>query len=229
MFKSISNWYSSRLTAPETGRKRGGEDEEKQDGEGIIMTSSAVTSSTLTTVFTVPATTDQFMFTPECRRHFVKFVPGDTLMTLRLETKGSKAVADAFIDEGVKSGVIIVHKDILEGFEKIDGHAFMDCTSLTTVSFLTTLTLIGWCTFDGCESLDNADLFHTNLQELDDYAFSSCSELKSMTIPDSLQTLGSQVFCDCSKLVPSNIDIRSFSHDATSRVIAHLRSIQQQP
>ena len=104
----------------------------------------------------------------------------------------------------------LVVVDILEGFEKIDGHAFMDCISLTTVSFPTTLTLIGWCTFDGCESLDNVDLFHTNLQELDDYAFSSCSELKSMTIPDSLQTLGSQVFCNCSKLVPSNIDIRNF-------------------
>ncbi|GMI01923.1 hypothetical protein TrLO_g8130 [Triparma laevis f. longispina] len=54
------------------------------------------------------------MYTPNFRRHFVEFVLGDTLMTLRLATKGWKAAADAFIDEGVRSGAMIVHdgKDI---------------------------------------------------------------------------------------------------------------------
>ncbi|GMH54697.1 hypothetical protein TrLO_g10981 [Triparma laevis f. longispina] len=37
------------------------------------------------------------------------FVPGDTLMRLRLATQGWKAVADAFMDEGVRSGAMIVH------------------------------------------------------------------------------------------------------------------------
>ncbi|GMH89507.1 hypothetical protein TL16_g11479 [Triparma laevis f. inornata] len=96
------------------GGKGDREDEGKEDGEGSIETLSAANSTTLTAVSTVPATTDQFMFTPEFRRHFIEFVPGDTLMTLRLETKGWKATADAFIDEGVRSGTMIVHdgKDI---------------------------------------------------------------------------------------------------------------------
>ena len=36
-----------------------------------------------------------------------------------------------------------------------------------------------------------------------------CSELTSMTIPDSLQTFGFFAFFDCSKLVPSNIDVNN--------------------
>ncbi|GMI12248.1 hypothetical protein TrLO_g625 [Triparma laevis f. longispina] len=64
--------------------------------------------TTLTTVSTVPASNGQFMHTPEFRRHFVGFV-SDILMKLRVTTKAWKAVADAFIDEGVVSGKIIVH------------------------------------------------------------------------------------------------------------------------
>ena len=55
------------------------------------------------------AAVDAFMHTLEFRRHFVEFVPNDTLMTLRLTTKGWKAAADAFVDEGVKSSEMIVH------------------------------------------------------------------------------------------------------------------------
>ncbi|GMH67799.1 hypothetical protein TrLO_g14705 [Triparma laevis f. longispina] len=50
-----------------------------------------------------------FMYTPEFNRHFAEFVPGDTLMNLRLETMCWNAAADALIDKGVKSGEIIVH------------------------------------------------------------------------------------------------------------------------
>ena len=49
------------------------------------------------------------MFTPKIRRHFVEFVPGDTLMNLKLATKGWKAAADALIEDGVTNGEIIVH------------------------------------------------------------------------------------------------------------------------
>ncbi|GMI00474.1 hypothetical protein TrLO_g11383 [Triparma laevis f. longispina] len=65
-------------------------------------------------VMYVPAATDQFMFTDDFKRLLVGFVPGDTLMTLRLTTKAWKRVVDAFIDEGVRNGTIIVHggKDI---------------------------------------------------------------------------------------------------------------------
>ena len=94
----------------------------------------------------------------------------------------------------------------------------MHCTSLTTVSFPTTLTSIGWSASAYCRSLENVDLLHTNVQEIGFRAFAGCSELKSMTIPDSLQTIGKQVFHECLKLVPSTISL----YNNTSEVIAHL-------
>ncbi|GMH82554.1 hypothetical protein TL16_g09298 [Triparma laevis f. inornata] len=53
-------------------------------------------------------------------------------------------------------------------------------------------------------------------------AFYNCSELKSAMIPDSLQTLGDLAFLRCSKLVPSNINVKD-----NNAVIAHLRPQQQ--
>jgi len=117
--------------------------------------------------------------------------------------------------------------DIPEGVESIGRSAFGCCSSLTKVSFPMTIISISQHAFCGCSSLENIDLLHTNLQELGRCAFGSCSELKSMTIPDSLQALGQFVFDWCSKLVPSNIDVNSMTDDATSEVVAHIRSKQQ--
>ena len=214
------------------------------------------------------------MFTNDFKRLLVGFVMGDTLMKLRLATKAWKLVVDAFIDEGVRSGAIIVHDgkdisvtvanarrkisrlatraifllnitnvgkwayfcavnlvvvDIPKAVKSIGYQSFGACESLTTVSFPTTLTSIGQWAFGYCSCLDNIDLLHTNLQELGGYAFWKFSELKSMTIPDSLQTLGDNVFYNCSKLVPSSIDISDEINDddVTSEVVAHLSSQQE--
>jgi len=129
--------------------------------------------------------------------------------------------------------VNLVVVDIPEGVERIDHAAFCNCTSLTAVSFLTTLKSIGGYAFQHCSSLDNVDLLHTNLQELGSFVFGRYSELKSMTISDSLQRLGVGAFLGCRKLVPSNIDIRGYDSDgeevpdATTEVIAYLRTQQR--
>ena len=49
--------------------------------------------------------TDDFMRTPEFKRHFVEFVPDDTLMALRSTTKAWKAVVEEVIDERVECDV----------------------------------------------------------------------------------------------------------------------------
>ena len=114
MSKSVASESNEGHESREMSGKRRAEDEGNEDGEQTIEATSAATSSTLTTVSTVPATTGQFMFTEDFKRLLVGLVQGDTLMTLRFVTKTWKRVADAFIDEGVKSGAMMVHdgKDI---------------------------------------------------------------------------------------------------------------------
>ncbi|GMH62510.1 hypothetical protein TrLO_g2976 [Triparma laevis f. longispina] len=112
----------------------------------------------------------------------------------------------------------LVVVDISEGVERIGDHVFYVCSSLSTMSFPTTLKSFGECAFVSCRSLDNVDLLHTNLQGLGHQAFWGCSELKSMTMPDSLQTFGNWVFVHSSKLVPSNINVCN-----NNAVVAYLR------
>jgi len=114
----------------------------------------------------------------------------------------------------------LVIVEIPEGIEIIGIGAFDECRSLTTIPFPITLTSIGWNAFADCSSLENVDLLHTNLQELEEWAFYQCSELKSVTIPDSYLTLGAGVFAGCSKLVPSNLDVDVGYND---EIIAYLR------
>ena len=116
--------------------------------------------------------------------------------------------------------------------ERIGKSAFASCRNWTAVAFPSTLTLIEFVAFYNCTSLENVDLLHTNLHEIGSRALDKCSELTSMTILDSLQKLEGSVFRDCSKLVPSNIDVREYNDDweflldTTPEVVAHLSSKQ---
>ena len=56
-----------------------------------------------------PVVIDEFMHTPEFRKHFVEFVPVDAMLVLGLATKVWKLLAEEVIDEGVKSGELMVH------------------------------------------------------------------------------------------------------------------------
>ncbi|GMH57876.1 hypothetical protein TrLO_g13685 [Triparma laevis f. longispina] len=114
MSKSVASEYNDSRQSGYMSGKRGSEDERNEDEESISEVSAAENLPASTTVSTAPTVTDQFTFTPEFRRHFIDFVPGNTLMRLRLATKGWNATADVFIDEGMRNGEIIVHdgKDV---------------------------------------------------------------------------------------------------------------------
>ena len=88
-------------------RKCCGNDEKDEDIDEIIKSVVEITT-TSTAVSAAPAVVDAFMHTPEFRRHFVEFVHDSTLTTLRFVTKAWKVVADAFIDEGVECGAMMV-------------------------------------------------------------------------------------------------------------------------
>ena len=115
----------------------------------------------------------------------------------------------------------LVAVDIPEGITSIGIYSFWCCSSLKHIKFPKSLTSIGLGSFADCSSLEEADLLHTNVEELGYGAFEDCTSLREMKVPDSLQKFSCYVFRGCSELVPSTIDI-----DDENAVVSYLRSIQ---
>ena len=104
----------------------------------LTISTTVYTVPATTPVFFAPAMTSQFMFTDDFKRLLVGLIMGDTLMTLRLATKAWRRMVDAFIDEGVESGAMIVRgeEDLLWGRE--ERHKL-----ITRVIFLLNITEVG--------------------------------------------------------------------------------------
>ncbi|GMH53838.1 hypothetical protein TL16_g01542 [Triparma laevis f. inornata] len=224
MSKSVATESNDGHESGEKGEKRGARDEGSEDGEEILDLPPAESLNILTVVSTVPATTDQFMHTPEYRRHFVEYVPGDTLMTLRLATKGWKAAADAFIDEGVESGTMIVHdgKDISYkkmlalarserrklvtrvvfplNITKVGGYACRFAVNLVVVDIPEGVERIGILAFSDCRSLTTVS-FPTALKSIGVWSFYGCTSLENVhLLHTNLQEIGACAFYECSEL-----------------------------
>ncbi|GMH47265.1 hypothetical protein TrLO_g8671 [Triparma laevis f. longispina] len=191
-----------------------GEDEEKEDGEEQNEVSAADDSTTTTTDSAAPAATDQFVHTPEFRRHFVEFVPVDALMVLRLAMKGWNAAVDALIDEVVRSGELMVHdgKDInkchalitqvvfLLNITKVGRNLCLSAYNLVFVDIPEGVESIGERAFNDCRSLTTIS-FPTTLTSIGDYAFSNCSSLENVDLlHTNLKKLGTAAFRFCTEL-----------------------------
>ena len=77
MSKSVATESTEGYESHDMGRKRGEGDEGDGNEEGILDLPHVESLSISTVVSTVPATTDQFMFTPEFRRYFINYIRGD--------------------------------------------------------------------------------------------------------------------------------------------------------
>ena len=87
MSKSVASEPKKYHVNAKMGGKRGAEDEEDENNDEIIEPAALPNSTTSTQSPTAPAAVDEFMFTESFMINFVKFVPGNTLMRLRLTTK----------------------------------------------------------------------------------------------------------------------------------------------
>ncbi|SFH98873.1 Listeria/Bacterioides repeat-containing protein [Pseudobutyrivibrio sp. OR37] len=92
--------------------------------------------------------------------------------------------------------------------KSIGRDAFYGCTSLASITFPKSLTLVGPCSFVGCSNL-TAVTFEDGsaLATIGDSAFESCAKLTSIAIPENTLTIGSKAFYGCSAL--SNLAINS--------------------
>lgn len=79
---------------------------------------------------------------------------------------------------------------------KVNEAAFIECSSLRSVRFPSTLREIGARAFVDCFQLTNVT-FEAGVSTIGDFAFSNCVSLTSITFPKSLSRLGERCFHGC--------------------------------
>ena len=85
-----------------------------------------------------------------------------------------------------------------EGVTSIGCESFKDLSSLTSISFPTSLQFIQGCAFKDCVSITTINI--PNGVSIVDGAFMGCSSLTSVTLPSDLYSIDSFVFQDCINL-----------------------------
>ena len=88
---------------------------------------------------------------------------------------------------------------IEEGVTTVAYGAFDGCTSITSVSFPSTLTSIGSYAFEDCGSLASV-VFPANLTNIGSYVFRWCTSLKSVTFPTVIPTYSYDIFYGCENI-----------------------------
>ena len=86
--------------------------------------------------------------------------------------------------------------------------AFLDCSSLTSITIPESVTSIGEYAFGYCSSLTSVTI-PNSVTSIGSSAFYNCSKLTSVTIGNSVTSIGSYVFSRCSSLtsvtIPNNV------------------------
>ena len=125
-----------------------------------------------------------------------------------------------------------VKKVVIEdGVTSIGNYAFLNCTSLISITIPDSVTSIGYEAFRGCKSLPSITIpdsvtsigknaFQycdklTNITmpygvtSIGNFAFQYCSSLTSITLPDSVTSIGAYAFSSCSNLKTISLSCKS--------------------
>lgn len=112
-------------------------------------------------------------------------------------------------------------------------HAFVECTSLKSVSMPESVTSIGNSAFIGCTGLESVEL-PAGLKSIGEKAFYSCTSLTSVVVPDKVTSIADLAFFGCLKLesitVPAGITTlaSSFVYGCTNLKKIEFKGTQEQ-
>ena len=93
---------------------------------------------------------------------------------------------------------------IPEGVREIGEQAFAYCSSLPSIIIPEGVTEIGDYAFQSCSGLTSVSLSST-LTSIGNYAFRECTSLTSILIPERVTSIGQQAFRSCSRLTTITI------------------------
>ena len=86
-----------------------------------------------------------------------------------------------------------------ERLQRIDASAFSNCTSLSTITFPSTVTKIDNHAFYKCSNLREVE-FNDGLKLIGTHAFYECTSLPSITFPSAVTTIREWAFSRCDSL-----------------------------
>ena len=96
------------------------------------------------------------------------------------------------------------HATVPEGETELPACAFMDCTSLISITLPASLISIGHSAFDGCTSLVLTGL-PDGITSIGDGAFMGCPSLALTSLTDGITSIGDHAFNDCTSLALTSL------------------------
>lgn len=95
--------------------------------------------------------------------------------------------------------------------------AFWRCKYLESITFSSSLTILDYGAFEGCEALTSVDLSELHsLKKIGNTCFQYCTKLESVIFPDELEEIGLKVFDVCQSL--QNIKLSSSLKSIASEI-----------
>ena len=82
---------------------------------------------------------------------------------------------------------------------EIGRDAFLNCTSLTSVTIPDSVKTIGWYAFSGCTGLTSITI-PDSVTTLDWFAFADCTALTNVTVGNGVTCIDASAFAGCTKL-----------------------------
>ena len=128
----------------------------------------------------------------------------------------SMIIIENRIVKGIRGNLFdIDHVSIPEGVIGIFSNTFDGCSCLTSITFPTTLELIGDYCFRDCHNLTSVTL-PDNVYFVGQWAFCRCSNLTSITLPKHVTKVEDGTFQECSRIssVTMSDDVTDIGHSA---------------
>lgn len=170
---------------------------------------------------------EQTTRTPPKLRILSAFLAVAMLLTLLPAAAFAAPAPESDFEYGVSNGRAIIRKykgaggtveiPATLGGDPVTGikmQAFIECTSLKSVSMPESMTWIGDSAFAGCTGLEQVE-FSPNLTTIGPNSFYSCNGLTSVVIPDKVTSIESLAFFGCLNLESITIPASVTTLDST--------------
>ena len=110
---------------------------------------------------------------------------------------------------------------IITGESSIDAKVFHGCTTLTSITISSNITLIGDNAFRGCTKIKSITL-PDGVESIGENAFRECESLQNVIIPDSVTSIGLNAFYGCPI---KNVQIPSCAISSINTASNYLESV----